>query len=91
MQLEKLLESHKKLKATFKDQMHHSKDTSDKATLELNSKLEFLKTKVFNELEHLKDTLSDTLTQTQIEKLIKMHISEIKFPEMPPPQTIYVP
>jgi hypothetical protein len=91
MQLEKIIESHKKLKANFKEQMHHSKDTAEKGTLDLNSKVEFLKTKVFNELEHLKDTVSDTLTQTQIEKLIKMHISEIKFPEIPPPQTIYVP
>lgn len=71
--------------------MHHSNDTAEKGTFELNSKVEFLKTKVFNELEHLKDTVNDTLTQTQIEKLIKMHISEIKFPEIPPPQTIYVP
>jgi hypothetical protein len=43
--------------------MHHSKDTAERGTLELNSKVEFLKTKVFNELEHLKDTVSDTLTQ----------------------------
>lgn len=71
--------------------MHHSNDTAEKGTFELNSKVEFLKTKLFNELEHLKDTVSDTLTQVQIEKLIKMHISEIKFPEIPPPQTIYVP
>ncbi len=91
MQLEKIIESHKKLKATLKEQMHHSKDSYEKSNLELDSKLEFLKTKVFNELEHLKDTLSDTLTQNQIESLIKLHIKEIKFPEISQPQTIYVP
>ena len=62
MCIEKLTESNKKLKDRVKVGLSSLKESFDKNSLESDSKIEILKTKIHNELDEIKNNLFDVPT-----------------------------
>ena len=62
MCIEKLTESNKKLKDRVKVGLSSLKESFDKNSLESDSKIEILKTKIHNEFDEIKNNLFDVPT-----------------------------
>ncbi len=57
--IEKVTASHKKLKSRMKEGQSGLKDSFDKLNIEVESKIDLLRTKTHNEVDTIKSTLID--------------------------------